>query len=181
MKTGPKRVPLGIRFWQFVYPDPNTGCWLWGGATYCGYGRVSAGGAKARTLVAHRVAYELLVGPIPVGLTLDHLCRVHECVNPTHLEPVTQRVNTLRGTGSGARAIRTGQCHRGHAFSPENTRIDIKKSDGIPFRVCRACARTRSGSRRQRVRAADIDTTPQAPSGRTERPCVLRWLSREKE
>ena len=61
-----------------------------------GYGQFKVGG---RVVLAHRFAYEMVVGPIPDGLQLDHLCRVRHCVNPDHLEPVTNRENALRGTG----------------------------------------------------------------------------------
>lgn len=73
----------------------ETGCWIWvGRLNRNGYGRICLGG---REPMAHRVSYELHVGPIPDGLVLDHLCRVRCCVNPFHLEPVTVQVNTLRG------------------------------------------------------------------------------------
>lgn len=72
-----------------------TGCWEWQGElNRNGYGRVWVNG---RRLMAHRVAYQLLVGEIPEGLVLDHLCKVRRCCNPDHLEPVTVRENTLRG------------------------------------------------------------------------------------
>ena len=71
------------------------GCLIWDGCTDPdGYGRIVVCGQPKR---AHRVAYELMYGPIPAGLTLDHLCRVTRCVNPLHLEAVTNRVNVLRG------------------------------------------------------------------------------------
>lgn len=88
------------RFWSKVaWGDPDS-CWLWQGAqTGSGsYGIFSFGPAHNRTMVvAHRMAYTLEVGEIPEGLVLDHLCRTKACVNPDHLEPVTQSVNNLRG------------------------------------------------------------------------------------
>lgn len=75
--------------------SPLDECWVWCARTNRnGYGRLRVGG---RELMAHRLAYEALVGPIPEGLVLDHLCRVRLCINPAHLEPVTVRENTLRG------------------------------------------------------------------------------------
>lgn len=82
------------RFWPFVQRDSSTGCWLWTGRLAgAGYGTLSA---RSRKLYAHRFAYTLLVGEIPPGAVLDHLCRVKTCVNPAHLEPVTERENTRR-------------------------------------------------------------------------------------
>lgn len=71
------------------------GCWTWTGALQRGYGRV-CGGGRGNNQLAYRVAYELLVGPVPVGLELDHLCRNRACINPEHLEPVTHRENMRR-------------------------------------------------------------------------------------
>lgn len=71
---------------------PN-GCWEWQGARQRGYGRIRSG---ANVLRVHRVTYEAMVGPIPDGLDLDHLCRNRSCCNPAHLEPVTRRENLFR-------------------------------------------------------------------------------------
>lgn len=110
------------RFWRFV--NRSADCWLWiGGKDYDGYGIFKSNGRSHR---AHRFAYELLVGPIPDGLTLDHLCRVTCCVNPKHLEPVTTRVNTLRGTGPPAVNARRVLCVNGHPLPPN--------------RKCKVCA-----------------------------------------
>jgi hypothetical protein len=129
------------RFWAHV--DKGSDCWLWtascAGGT--GYGQIYADG---RPQLAHRFAYELLVGPIPDGLVIDHLCRNRACVNPAHMEPVTQRENILRGTGASARAARKTHCPQGHAYDSENTAI---KSDGT--RRCKTCHRDR-----ERVRKA---------------------------
>lgn len=87
---------LAAKFWLRVdNTDSADECWTWTGYTEAksGYGRLSFGGARS---YAHRVAYELAVGPIPEGLDLDHLCRVRNCVNPTHLEPVTRGENVRR-------------------------------------------------------------------------------------
>jgi hypothetical protein len=71
----------------------------------------------------HRLTYEAVVGSIPEGRQLDHLCRVRECCNPAHLEPVTPRVNSLRGVGPTAENAFKTHCVNGHEFTPENTRI----------------------------------------------------------
>lgn len=132
-------------FWEKVNKDgpehPTLGkCWVWTGAKLSyGYGHLSWRGEYR---VAHHVAYELLVGPIPKGLVTDHLCRNPPCVNPAHLEPVTQHVNVVeRGTGPVAERARQTHCKFGHEFTPANTYIC--KSRGV--RVCRACNRRRAG------------------------------------
>ena len=81
------------RFWAKV--RKTDGCWLWTGShNGLGYGTIRSVGRK---MYVHRYSYELLVGPIPAGLELDHLCRVPGCVNPDHLEPVTHAENLRRG------------------------------------------------------------------------------------
>lgn len=95
--TDPRVVTFGARmFWPRVLLRP--GCWLWDGATGAtGYGQMSGRiDGKPRTIQAHRVAYEIMVGPVPDGLELDHLCRNRECVNPAHLEAVPHLLNCLR-------------------------------------------------------------------------------------
>ncbi len=145
------------RFWAKVNkdgPDPSEDtlaarlgpCWLWSGALGGdGYGRFSV---SRRTLGAHRFAYELLVGPIPEGLTIDHLCRVPRCVNPAHLEAVTVGENVLRGDGESARRARQTHCKNGHLFDEANTYINPRGG-----RQCRACDREFK-RRRVRVEAA---------------------------
>lgn len=121
----------------------ETGCWPWQGRLMAnGYGRLS-------NRLAHRVSYELLVGQIPEGLTLDHLCRNRRCVNPKHLDPVTHRVNILRGTGASARHARKTHCPYGHPFSGENLRIERSGQ-----RACRTCCRLRGAAKRRRLREA---------------------------
>lgn len=87
-------LPVADRFWSRVTEDAN-GCWLWGGVLdKDGYGSFSP--SHSTTVRAHRWSYEAMVGRIPVGLELDHLCFVPACVNPFHLDPVTDLVNTER-------------------------------------------------------------------------------------
>jgi hypothetical protein len=101
-RSGPERRPLRERFWPKVLVRTPEECWPWLGALYSnGYGHISAGGHSGPGLLAHRVAYELVLGPVPDGLDLDHLCRCRRCVNPVHLEPVTRSVNLKRGIGQG--------------------------------------------------------------------------------
>lgn len=133
---GPALKRLEIR------TDRTGECWLWTGRLNSyGYAEMKLDG---RYQMAHRVAYQQIVGPIPEGLQLDHLCRVRHCVNPAHLEPVTNRENSLRGEGPAARNARKRTCHRGHPFDQDNTLV----SGGS--RRCRACARIASKAYRER-------------------------------
>lgn len=110
------RLPRAELFWTKV--DKADGCWLWRGSIgKNGYGYFCRGPKR----LAHRYAYELLVGIIPYGLTLDHLCRNTGCVNPGHLEAVTIRENTLRGEGPSAVNAKKTHCPRGHEYNSENT------------------------------------------------------------
>lgn len=120
---------LKARFWAKVHVTP--GCWFWTGSLGShGYGQLRVGRS---TGLAHRVSYELLVGPIAEGLQVDHLCRVLRCVNPAHLEAVTPRTNVLRSPSAPTAVnARKTQCIRGHDF------------DGIDcrgHRFCRECQR----------------------------------------
>lgn len=115
-------MTLDERFWAKVQPAGPFECWLWlGYVTPSGYGRFSAGGHGASPVQAHRMAYELLVGEIPVGLELDHLCRVTLCVNPWHLDPVTHDVNLARTRGI-PRPNRRGP--RGPQQTPRRSRVE---------------------------------------------------------
>jgi hypothetical protein len=103
-------------------------CWEWQGnrSLEYGYGRVGYGG---RVHLAHRLFYEALVGPIPEGLQLDHLCRNPPCVNPDHLEPVTMQENIRRGApGAWEGRKRQTHCKNGHPFdggTPGHRRCSI--------------------------------------------------------
>jgi hypothetical protein len=123
-------MPRAKGFWHFV--TKTDACWLFvGGLTEDGYGVYMDHQVAKR---AHRHAYEVMVGPIPEGLQLDHLCRVRNCVNPDHLEPVTPRENTLRGFGITAVNAAKTHCKNDHEFTAENTYV---RPDGA--RTCRAC------------------------------------------
>lgn len=129
------------RFWRKV--QKTEACWLWtAGMSVGGYGRFKANG---RMNFAHRFAYELLVGPIPDGLQLDHLCRVRHCVNPAHLEPVTARENTMRGESFAAVHGVKDACESGHTFDDANT---YQRPGG--GRACRACRREATRAYRSR-------------------------------
>ena len=145
----PVKLTVDERFMRFVAVDEDSGCWLWQGHIQkYGYGHFGWKHADGRwgPRRAHRVAYELFVGPIPDGLTIDHLCGVRHCVNPAHLRAVTQRVNTLRNSSPAAVNARAASCRRGHPLSGENLQI-INSSTGVKRR-CKECARARRVARR---------------------------------
>jgi hypothetical protein len=130
----PDRIRKKIQF------GPPEECWPWIGAKrVSGYGKLRMGGKE---FYAHRVIYELLIGPIPKGLQIDHLCRNRACVSPYHLEIVTPKMNIQRGIPFRQR---TTHCPQGHPYTPENTYLYHK--DGRPrgaYRQCRACALERA-------------------------------------
>lgn len=146
-----------LRFWDKVLI--GDGCWQWQANTIKGYGQFFFPDTPRQ---AHRVAYEDLVGPIPEGLTLDHLCHnadptcnagplcLHRsCVNPAHLEPVPSGTNTLRGRSLTAVNARKTHCINGHPLSGDN--LYIAPSSGE--RQCVTCKRETTIRRR---RAAGI-------------------------
>lgn len=103
MKPGPLARPPLERFWPKVRKEPSpSGCWIWTGAIRRGDGYGEFHARQGMSRLAHRVAYEPLVGPVPDGLQIDHLCRVRRCVNRAHLEPVTHAENVRRGSAVGA-------------------------------------------------------------------------------
>ncbi|MFH0980290.1 MAG: HNH endonuclease signature motif containing protein [Planctomycetota bacterium] len=119
--------------------DAEGDCWRWTGASREGYGVVKVDG---ETRQAHRVVWQLLVGPIREGLQMDHLCRNRRCVNPDHLEVVTQRQNLLRGAGAPGKNSRKTCCPHGHVYDVDNTYTTGRR------RYCRACRRERQCLRR---------------------------------
>lgn len=140
---------LPPHFWAKVVTDPS-GCWLWTAALNSrGYPCFAI---SDRSQLAHRVAYQALVGPIPAGLEIDHLCRVPRCVNPAHLEPVTREENLRREMA----ATRPTHCPKGHEYTEANSIIK-RQRNGWLNRLCRACevaARPAKNARQRRAHAA---------------------------
>lgn len=146
LRNGRTMHPIGERphcgddaFWSKI--EVTGFCWLWTGPLNIrgAYGMTSIDG---QDVYAHRYAYERLLGAIPEGLVLDHLCRVHHCVNPDHLEPVTIGENVRRGY----REFKT-ECINGHPFSGDNLYVHPRGN-----RVCRACRRVSQRKYKAKIR-----------------------------
>lgn len=129
-----RRVPRSAtpaeRFAFHLEPQPD-GCWYLRltPIPQTGYAGLTIDGKR---VLAHRLSYELHIGPIPDGMQIDHVCRVRRCVNPDHLEAVTPQENVLRGESPGAVALRRMECEFGHAFA-----IHGRVRHGR--RICRIC------------------------------------------
>ena len=133
------RTPRLELFLSRISIAPN-GCWLWTGMTCgAGYGVIWL---NSRRVHVHRFAYEFYKGTIPDGLQIDHLCRNPACVNPDHLEAVTQQINLLRGNTLVAREAKRTMCPQGHPYDLFNTYIDKQR-----LRHCRACGREQARRR----------------------------------
>lgn len=135
-------------FWEKV-EKRSDGCWEWSGARSDGYGHIRI---RGRLVLAHRLAYEMFVGPVPIGKELDHKCRNTYCVNPDHLEPVTHAENLRRGINfrkeNGtyiASMSKRVNCPKGHPYNEENTGHLANGN-----RYCLTCNRERNRLRRSR-------------------------------
>jgi hypothetical protein len=116
-------------FWAKA--DKSGDCWIWTAAVgKDGYAKAAIEG---KVMHASRAAYQFAIGPIPEGLVIDHLCSNTLCVNPAHLEAVTQRENVLRSRNFAAKQARQTECIHGHPFTPENTYVHRG------HRYCRTC------------------------------------------
>jgi hypothetical protein len=130
--------PLMDRLWEKVDVRGDDECWEWQASKIRGgYGEIMVRNDPLKRSVAHKVVYEALVGPVPEGMELDHLCNNPACVNPRHLRPVTHWENLMRSNSACAWNRCKTHCHRGHEFTPENTYI--RKDRGT--RMCNACSR----------------------------------------
>jgi HNH endonuclease len=141
-----RRILKPVR-WEVEDRGYETPCWVWQLSIVSkGYGKEKNDG---RAMMAHRAVYESLVGPIPDELVLDHLCRVRSCVNPEHLEPVTNAENIRRGEGPSVVNAAKTHCKHGHEFTGKNT-----GRDRGGYRACRACGVIKQRKYQQRKVAA---------------------------
>jgi hypothetical protein len=121
-------------------------CWFWDGpVNRNGYSRTTIDG---RTIVLHRLIYQIVKGPLTKAKVLDHLCRERRCCNPDHLQPVTSKENTRRGNSGPGHNARKATCKRGHKLSGANVRIRKRGKSGKE-RVCKACRREREAAQKK--------------------------------
>lgn len=147
------------RFWQKVAKgiSPES-CWHWQGTIdQDGYSRFWVGSRtnnSRRSLLAHRLAYEWLIGPIPPKLTIDHLCNTRNCVNPAHMRPVPIGDNVLRGNSIQGQNKRKTHCKRGHPLKGRFLQV-VRRGRYIE-RHCRECKRLWMAEHRAYLRSLSL-------------------------
>ena len=144
MRGVSRSLSVGDRIWPLVSKGDPSGCWLWMGYKVGGYGSIRVGGRNRRV---HRLVYELLVGPIPVGLLVCHHCDTPACCNPAHLFLGTQKANMQDASAKG-RTTRQEFCGRGHRMAGANLRVRFRPDQNKWARDCRDCRRVREWIRR---------------------------------
>jgi len=151
-----KTKPWEERYWSKVKKSES--CWIWQGTLMSlksnkyPYGRFFINGV---TDYAHRISVKLSGREIPLGMHVDHLCRVHSCVNPDHLEVVTVKENVLRGQTPIVQSLRNAHlthCKSGHEFTEDNTRFYKGARSGKTHRRCRTCSRIRTANSRAKIK-----------------------------
>lgn len=150
-------LPMNMRNKIMVSFSPalthGSACWEWTGAVQSsGYGS-TAGGRKGISALAHRMAYRHIVGEIPAGLTIDHLCFNKICVNTDHMEVVTRAENNRR------KHARQTHCKQGHLLGGENLRL-VTRRNGWEYRVCKECAMKQSRAANARTTARRREVLP---------------------
>jgi len=142
----PHKLPMG---WVIQ----ENGCWDWVGTKNSrGYGTMWDSGMPGRRIGAHRVGYERVKGPIPAGLTIDHLCRNPSCGNPDHLEAVTLMENIRRGNWPRAGPGQRTHCNYGHPLSGDNLYVETSRAHPYKSRRCRICQRANGKKKRSKRR-----------------------------
>ncbi len=150
--------PWQERFWSKVDKHGPGGCWIWTAFLTRGYGHfTTTTDGHQVTKKAHRIAYELLVGPIPDGLCIDHVCRTRSCCNPEHLRPVTWRENIF-APGSKSIAVKHAEkthCRHGHALVEGNL---LRFGLAMGKRLCAECNKRRCKEKAKRRKAKAVQS-----------------------
>ncbi len=157
----PKKTTLLEKLEKWSIPEPYSGCRIWTGfASPDGYGKLTSNGIGEQ--LAHRAAYVALKGPIPEGMSIDHLCRTTLCINPDHMEPVPIEENIRRGMAgqrSAERRETKTHCIHGHEYTPRNTawyEPTQKWYRGGRYRTCLKCRQRYNAEAYQKRKAQKL-------------------------
>ncbi|TXH57895.1 MAG: HNH endonuclease [Desulfurellales bacterium] len=148
----PSREDVAAWMWRSVMPEPNSGCWLWDGSVAPnGYGKIEM--VEGRWYGAHRLSYIAYKGDVPDGLVIHHKCENRVCVNPDHLEAVTQEYNVLAADAMARQNKVKTHCVRGHELAGENLDRVTQLATSGKNRRCRICINIRAAEYRTRKSA----------------------------
>lgn len=137
LRTVPGTSPsFARRVFSYIDVGHPAACWEWTGTKQAGYGVIGRGGRGTGNMPAHRAVWELLIGPVPVGMHYDHLCRNHGCVNPAHGEIVTPEENKRRGYGIAVINASRATCNYGHPLDG----MTGGRGSSRRHRYCKTCA-----------------------------------------